>query len=168
MDIPRGPGTPSNRLRDSHISHGSRHSSNRSTLSDARSMSLAPRPVAIPGVREIAPPPPLPPPTHLQDIAAGGDPGYYWGNLQKTGDVGIHETGSVSPGSSLCGNWGRNMKKENIKEESNNERPGYTRHESSASRIRSHATEMRYDIYPHRDEGYHSLSGSSFANNKSV
>lgn len=51
------------------------------------------------------------------------------------------------------------------------EGPGSFRRDSSSLTIPSDMlpdTEMKYDMFRNRDEGYHSLSGSSLTNNMSV
>ncbi|KAF7189391.1 hypothetical protein HII31_09236 [Pseudocercospora fuligena] len=58
-------------------------------------------PMAIPRAHE-APPPPLPPPAFIPDLAAGQhDPGWQWGNDPNGSDFG--RPASVKPGSSLLG-----------------------------------------------------------------
>lgn len=114
----------------------------------------------IPNTNQVDVPPPLPPPRFLDDIAAGGDPGWQWGNNSSSGGFG-KSGGSVSPGSSLHGNWDQRMGNDG-----NSERPGYTRQGSSHSTIRSRPDSDRRHGLSSRfiDEGYHSLSGSSLAN----
>ncbi len=115
----------------------------------------------IPNARHDEAPPPLPPPRFMNDIAAGGDPGWQWGNTpSKSGGLG-KSGGSVSPGSSLHGNWEQKMGYDG-----HSGRPEYVRRGSSNSTIRSRPEPDRRHDFSSRfvDEGYHSLSGSSLTN----
>ena len=63
--------------------------------------------MAIPRAREEIPPP-LPPPRHIEDIRAGQDPGWQWGNTNSPRDTGFggNRLATVRPGSSLYGGAG--------------------------------------------------------------
>ncbi|KAF2035447.1 hypothetical protein EK21DRAFT_96687 [Setomelanomma holmii] len=60
--------------------------------------------MAIPRAREEVPPP-LPPPRHIEDLRAGQDPGWQWGNTNSPIDTGFggNRLATVKPGSSLYG-----------------------------------------------------------------
>jgi hypothetical protein len=60
--------------------------------------------MAIPRAREEVPPP-LPPPRHIEDLRAGQDPGWQWGNTNSPIDTGFggNRLATVRPGSSLYG-----------------------------------------------------------------
>jgi hypothetical protein len=60
--------------------------------------------MAIPRARDEIPPP-LPPPRHIEDLRAGQDPGWQWGNTKDTG-FGGGRLATVRPGSSLYGGSG--------------------------------------------------------------
>lgn len=59
--------------------------------------------MAIPRARDEVPPP-LPPPRHIEDLRAGQDPGWQWGNTNSPRDTGFSgNLAAVRPGSSLYG-----------------------------------------------------------------
>lgn len=67
----------------------------------------SPRPavaMAIPRARDEVPPP-LPPPRHIEELRAGQDPGWLWGNTNSPKDTGFggNRLATVLPGSSLYG-----------------------------------------------------------------
>jgi hypothetical protein len=93
---------------------------------------------------EPAPPPALPPPRFIEDLDVGRDPGWAWGNTVAGG----RGTGAVAAHSSLRGYWERAEGRQDH------------RRGSSTSTVRSPADETDGRG---RDEGYHSLSGSSLA-----
>lgn len=115
----------------------------------------------IPNARHDEAPPPLPPPRFIDDIAAGGDPGWQWGNTPSSCGGFGKSGGSVRSGSSLHGTWDQRMENER-----HSERPGYARRGNSSSTVRSRPDSDRRHDFSSRfiDEGYHSLSGSSLAN----
>lgn len=100
--LPAGPtmssasSTPSIRVYESHR-YSLPHHHRPSHPSPAVAM-------AIPRAREEVPPP-LPPPRHIEDLRAGQDSGWQWGNTNSPKDTGF--SGSrlaiVRPGSSLYG-----------------------------------------------------------------
>lgn len=125
--------------------------------SAARSFSGSHGPMTIPNAIENPPPPPLPPPRHIDDLAAGSDPGWKWGNSPSRSEGFGKSSGSVSPASSLHGNWNPRMGSDGI-----SGRPDYLRRGTSNSTLKSRQdSDVRYDFSRQIDEGYHSLSGSS-------
>ena len=158
MDHPRITSPPSIRIDFGHP-YPLHSPPNKSTLhsastSKAFASSASPRP--IPNSRMEIPPPPLPPPRYIEDLAVGRDPGWHWGNTAVSGTGGCEiASGTVSPGSSLRSAWDR---RSDIDE--GIEDPEDHRRESSAPRYKSPHEGDMYD-YMHRDEGYSSLSGSS-------
>lgn len=71
------PVPPSNRVHNHNSNLGRWGSISRSAVTP---FSLAPVPLAIPNVGYDPAPPPLPPPRYIDEIAAGGDHGWAWGN----------------------------------------------------------------------------------------
>ena len=129
----------------------------------SRTMPRGQRPIAVPNsMPDMVVPPPLPPPRYIDDLAAGSDPGYQWANhLAASGDG--KARGTVAATSSLRGNWGRRTEPEG-------ERKTQPRRAMGTDTGR-HAPEVgaRTSETPkHQDEGYSSLSGSSFLNQQSV
>lgn len=119
-------------------------------------------PISMPGAR-IAPPPPLPPPRH-PGVAAGSDLALHFAN--SVHNQGKSGTGSVIAGSSLLGGYNR-VKQENRDYEG----PGSFRRDSSSLTIKPDMlpdTELKYDMFRNRDEGYHSMPVSSLTNSMSV
>ena len=160
MDIPS---PPSIRIYDSNASFGPHRPSSRTSGHSAMSFTRTPGAVSIPNLRH-EPPPPLPPPRFIEDFNVGRDPGWNWGNRFNSGRTEKSGTGSVSPGSSLLGNWEKRMEGKDCEEF-----PEDTRRVNSATTIKSSLdNEMKYDMFRYKDEGYHSLSGSSLANHQSV
>ncbi|KAL8947563.1 MAG: hypothetical protein Q9222_006167 [Ikaeria aurantiellina] len=82
----------------------------------AKSISRSPGPMAVPNAGACEPfaPPPLPPPRHIEDLAAGSDPGWRWGNASNHGGFGGNSVNSNSSFSSSHGNWGRRMEDEGL------------------------------------------------------
>lgn len=120
------------------------------TSSKAGSRTAMPKP--IPNTRVDFAPPPLPPPRNIEGIDEGHDPGWRWGNTGGKGGFGSNGLGSVSPGSSLRGNWGKRLVDTGRLEERRRRSPGL-----------KYETEKDSHDFQFKDEGYHSLSGSSIA-----
>lgn len=123
-------------------------------------------PMAVPNARpnESFAPPPLPPPRYIEDLAAGSDPGWKWGHTPKHEGFGGSFAFSGSSSSSARGSWDQRMEDEGFPD-----RPDYSRRGSSSTTIRSPPSSDRaYDLSRNIDEGYHSLSGSSLVNHRSV
>ncbi|KAL9604977.1 MAG: hypothetical protein Q9219_000165 [cf. Caloplaca sp. 3 TL-2023] len=120
--------------------------------------------MAVPSTRADEPfaPPPLPPPRYIEDLAAGSDSGWKWGNVPDRGGFGGNFGCSRSPLSSARGSWDQRMDDEGLPDRSE-----YSRRDSSAATIKSPPPYGRISD-PSRsiDEGYHSLSGSSFVNHR--
>jgi len=169
MEIPhRGPRPaqppPEIFVQDSNPSDRFRTSNRSIPYNSASTHARFSGPMSIPNARDPVPPP-LPPPRHLADIAAGGSNGpdiaWQWGNSHEDNDWGRPKP-SIAPGSSLYGSFasGKSVLKE---------RPDFGRRTSSASTIKSiSASDTRENGYPRIDEGYASLSGTSIGSNKST
>ena len=151
MDFTRLTSPPSILVHDHNANHGRKRSTSRSA---AMPFSRAPVPMAIPNARYDPAPPPLPPPRDIDEITAGSDPGWAWGNDPKGGDFGKARE-SARPMSNFPKSWGKNME-----EDRPMDRPDFRRRESSTSTVRSPADTSRgFDFARHQDEGYYSLSG---------
>lgn len=151
MDFTRVTSPPSIQVHDHKANHGRRRSTSRST---AMPFSRPPVPLAIPNARYDPAPPPLPPPRYIDDITAGSDPGWAWGNDPKDGSFGKARE-SARPMSNFPKSWGKNME-----EDRPSDLPDFRRRESSTSTVRSPADMGRgFDFARHQDEGYYSLSG---------
>jgi len=114
----------------------------------------------IPNAREEAPPP-LPPPRHLDEIDIVNDLGGQWAN---TFGGGFGKTGlpTINPSSSLC--IGQDRRLHEI-----GDGVDCSRRRSSAATLRlSPDIDSKWDGFRHKDEGYHSLSGSGIANQSVV
>ena len=107
---------------------------------------------------ETTAPPPLPPPRYIDDLAAGSDPGYQWANHVFDNGNGKAK-GAVAATSSLRGNWGGRM---DSREERDTERTRWTG--SRAGHSEAGVGARAQEVPKHPDEGYYSLSGSSFVN----
>ena len=150
MDFTPVTSPPSILVHDHNANHGRRRSSSRST---AMSFSRSSVPMAIPNARYDHPPPPLPPPRHIDDITAGSDPGWAWGNDPKEGDFGKARA-SAMPASNFPKSWGRNIGSVPLNQ------PEFRRRESSTSTVRSPSDSSKaLEFARHQDEGYYSLSG---------
>ena len=151
---------PSIRLNDVNPKCPSSRPSSRELSHGGRAFGKCSGPMSIPNSMHEDPPPALPPPRHLEDLAAGNDPGWLWGNkIKRSGEFGSKGSGTVSPNSSLRGgSWDTS-----IETRSSPERPQVVRRDSSTSTIKSTKDTEMYDAFRHGDEGYHSLSGSSLA-----
>ncbi|KAI4258211.1 MAG: hypothetical protein L6R42_005230 [Xanthoria sp. 1 TBL-2021] len=108
-------------------------------------------------------PPPLPPPRHIEELAAGSDPGWRWGNSSNHGGFGGGKfASSISSSSSLRGSWDSRMEDEGFPD-----RPDPSKHNPSITSTNlPPALDRKYDFSRHIDEGYHSLSGSSLSSNR--
>ncbi|KAH8821216.1 hypothetical protein F5884DRAFT_745545 [Xylogone sp. PMI_703] len=157
MEIPQrtSMGLPEIYVQDSHSADRFRSSSSSYHSSGAI-------PMSIPNARDPVPPP-LPPPRHIADIAEGGHNGedlaWKWGNPDSAWGSAA-STASIAPGSSLHGSFTskRPGSRDNHQDDSRR---------SSASTIRSLSSQDTRDYsYPRIDEGYSSLSGTSFGSNK--
>jgi hypothetical protein len=165
MEIPhRGarPGLPEIYVHDSNPSSRYRMSSRSNSYNSPSSPVASSIPMSIPNARDPTPPP-LPPPKHLPDIADGGKNGpdlaWKWGNSHEDDGNWARPMASIQPGSSLLGSF---AKRPTVAEE----RPDYGRRTSSNSTLRSAAAGEH--SFPRIDEGYASLSGTSFGSNKLV
>ena len=154
MDYTRVTSPPSIRIHDHN---GNNHGRKRSTSRSAGiSISRAPAPMAIPNSRPDLPPPPLPPPKFIGDIAAGSDPGWAWGN-DPSGVFG-RSGGTPMAGSNFPKSWSNRPEEKRPSER--HERPEFTRRESSSATVKSAVDrDRRYDFARQQDEGYYSLSG---------
>ncbi|KAF8862298.1 hypothetical protein BDZ45DRAFT_585692 [Acephala macrosclerotiorum] len=166
MDIPhRGarpamaPELPQIYVHDSNPSERYRTSSRSSSYNSIPSPAISSVPMSIPNSRDPGPPPPLPPPRHLQDIAdngrSGPDLAWKFGNSHEYNSDWGGSVSSVAPGSSLYGSFAGRR---------NVERPD--RRGSSISTVKS--TDFQENSYPRLDEGYASQSGTSMGSNMSV
>ena len=121
------------------------------------------KPMSIPGLRDPPPPPPLPPPRvlHLNNDDGSQEPDVAWlweNSRQEQSWKG--PSPSINPGSSLYGSFASGGKSVI------DERPDTKRRGSSASTIKSiSGVDARRNAYPRIDEGYASLSGTSFGSN---
>ncbi|KAL8681700.1 MAG: hypothetical protein Q9186_002217 [Xanthomendoza sp. 1 TL-2023] len=118
--------------------------------------------MAVPNSHRDEPlvPPPLPPPRHIEDLAAGSDPGWRWGNSSNHGGFGGGKlASSFSSASSLRGSWDSRMEDEGLPDRSR-------RDNSFPTNNFPPSLDRKYNIARNIDEGYHSLSGSSFSSNR--
>lgn len=154
MDYTRVTSPPSIRVHDHNgTNHGRRRSTSRSA---GVSIPRSPAPMAIPSSRPELPPPPLPPPRFIDDITAGSDPGWTWGN-DPSGSFG-KPGGSSMAGTNFPKSWGN--RPEDKRQTERSERPEYRRRQSSNTTIKSPTdTDRRYDFSRQQDEGYYSVSG---------
>lgn len=106
--------------------------------------------MSIPNQRAPSPPPPLPPPRFVHDIAVGLDPGYHYSNSQSREEF-ESRIGCVSPDSRLRKSWAL-PKDEAMDFDQPDERES-----------RRSPSIQDFHAMGHIDEGYHSLSGSSLA-----
>lgn len=151
MDFTRVTSPPSILVHDHNPNHGRKRSTSRSA---AMSFSRPPVPLEIPNARYDPPPPPLPPPRYIDDITAGSDPGWAWGNDPNGGSFGKARE-SARPMSNFPKSWGKNME-----EDRPWDRPEARRRESSTSTVRSPSDASRgFGFVRNQDEGYYSLSG---------
>lgn len=154
---------PSIHVYDINGTNGGGRSSSR-TVGDL--FARTPGPMAVPNARtnQHFAPPPLPPPRYIEDLAAGSDPGWKWGNTPRHDGFGGTFGTSISSSSSWRGSWDHRMEVDGYSERhehSPRAGPGVT--------IKSPPSfEKRYDFSRNVDEGYHSLSGSSISSHRSV
>ena len=150
MDFTPVTSPPSTLVYDHNANHGRRRSTSRSA---AMPFPRAPVPLAIPNARYDPVPPPLPPPRYIDDITAGSDPGWAWGNDPKGGNFGKARDSAV-PMSNFPKSWGKSIVDRPL------DPPEFRRRESSTSTVRSPAAETSraFDFSRHQDEGYYSLS----------
>ncbi|TVY30585.1 hypothetical protein LHYA1_G000613 [Lachnellula hyalina] len=168
MDIPHRGLRPSLALPEIYVHESNpehfRSSSRSSSYNSTSSPTTSSIPMSIPHSRTDFVPPPLPPPTHLADIASGGNNGpdlaWRFGNSHgSTSDWG-GSMSSVPPGSSLYGSF---ASRKGLMDD----RPDYSRRTSSNSTIKTSVGEGRQEhAYP-KDEGYSSLSGTSIGSYRS-
>lgn len=106
MDIFRATTTPAIQIHESRSdSPDSRHCSKSPSNNSSVSPSL-PRPMTIPNARlDELPPPPLPPPKYIEDLAHGFDPGWTWGNSKDEFASGSTKLAPIRQGSSLHGGY---------------------------------------------------------------
>lgn len=151
MDFTRVTSPPSIRVHEHNANNGRRRSISRSAAMLSSRTSV---PLAIPNARYDLAPPPLPPPRRMDDITAGSDPGWAWGNDPKGGNFGKARE-SVRSMSNFPKSWGKN-----VEEDRPSDPPDFRRRESSTSTVRSPADTSRgFDFARLQDEGYNSLSG---------
>ena len=162
MDNPRITSPPSALGQNFTANHATQRSSRRtSSQITSKAPFKAASPKSIPNASIPPPPPPLPPPRHIEDIEAGDDPGWKWGNTGSMGRFG--EIGSdVDSLHFSPRNWGKHIGGEvEMGPDPFEER----RRESIASmhKYKSPTSKHFYDDR-FQDEGYHSLSlGSNIA-----
>lgn len=150
MDFTPITSPPSTLVHDHSANHGRRRSTTRPAPIPS---SRGPVPLAIPNARYDPVPRPLPPPRYIDDITAGSDPGWAWGNDPEGGNFGKARE-SAMPMSKFPKSWGKNMVDRPL------DRPEFSRRESSNSTVRSPVDTSRgFDFARHQDEGYYSLSG---------
>ncbi len=161
MDSPRITSPPSIRIYDfNNSNHDRPRLSTRSSSNASIPFSKSPGPMSIPNSKD-KPPPPLPPPRHIAELEAGDDLGWRWGNTIG-GGFGKSDLPTIKPGSSLYGSQDRRTQDFGNGADCNRRR-------SSASTIKlSPDVDTRWEGFRHKDEGYHSLSGSGIANLQSV
>ena len=114
MDFSYAGAAPSIRVYDSNP-HIDRYAIPRRASYVSSRSSATSSPMSIPNARE-SPPPPLPPPRHISELANGRDPGWQWGNSLN---IGHNQLSEVKPGSSLLGYWSKRPEKSVQDEEQN-------------------------------------------------
>ena len=152
MDFTRITTPSSIPVHDHTRNHGRRRSTSRSAGLPFSSRPSGP--MAIPNTSHDLAPPPLPPPRFINDITAGSDPGWQWGNNSR-GKFGKAEPPPAS-GGTFPKSWNTDME-----ENRPPQRSQHLRRDSSNSTVKSPPdAERRYrDFAKHQDEGYYSLSG---------
>ena len=148
ISIPSRGHAYSHHRSSNRVSHHSPHAS--------RSYTRGIAPISIPNAsRGPSPPPPLPPPTFLSDIAEGRDLAWQHANPSWKAEL------EQRPASPRSKGWDR--RDNSSYEEGHFELPEERQRSDSTSTIVSLPGMEGFDRPLHRDEGYHSLSGSSFA-----
>lgn len=155
MDDGRLDSPPAIQVEGYHQPYGAHFSSSRrSSLSSStsRSYSQSAMPMSIPRAKVDSVPPPLPPPRYVEDLAMGQDLGWQMGNTSRK------QFGKTDGDPSPWG-WNRPSPDERYSEPFGTPR----RLSSISTNLHDHD---RFE-YPVKDEGYHSLSGTSITS-KSV
>lgn len=159
MPFTRVMSPPSIRVHDHNGSHGRRRSITRPA--GIPFSSPTPGPMAIPNTRHALAPPPLPPPRFIDDLTAGSDPGWAWGNdpSGKFGKAG----GSTASVGNFPKTWSR--EREDKMQAQSPDRPQQLHRDSVAANTRPPRDTHRrhHDFARHQDEGYYSLSGSGIS-----
>ncbi len=140
------------RPRDPSQPHGAY---DRIPLPPSRLIPLSSAPMSIRGAREPSPPPALPPPRYIPDLAAGNDLGWQWGNQSEMRSWAPR---AASPSSSV---FGRTRFQE--EEDTSLQALDFQRRRDSVFSVKSQA-QSSMSGYPGHDPTYGSLSGSSFVN----
>ena len=161
MVSPRMTSPPDIRVYDFNDSNHDRpRLSARSSLSAAIPISRTAGAMPIPNARE-EPPPPLCPPRQLDERDIINDLGGQWAN-KFGGGFGKAGLPTSNPSSSLCVGQDRRLHDLGDGLDCSSRR-------SSATTTRlSPDIDPRWEGFRHRDEGYHSLSGSGVANQSVV
>ncbi|KAI9871214.1 MAG: hypothetical protein M1830_003193 [Pleopsidium flavum] len=148
MDIPRVTSPPSILVYDfNNSNHDRPRLSTRTSSNASMSFSKTPGPMSIPN-STFEPPPPLPPPRHVHELAGGDDLGWQWANSPSSG-FGKSDLPTLKPGSSLYGGQDRRTQDPAIGADC-------TRRRSSASTIKlSPDVDTRWEGFRHKDEGLH-------------
>lgn len=146
---------PSILVHDHNSNHGRRQSTTRSAGVPIASRS--PMPMSIPNSRQDRPPPPLPPPRFIDDLTAGSDPGWAWGN-DPSGGFGKAK-GAVTAGSNFPKSWNREIDEKRLVHPP--EGPQYFKRNSMtpAAGFPMDADRRHQEFSRHQDEGYYSFSG---------
>lgn len=148
MDIPRVKSPPSILVNEPHSQHGYRITNKTAGMPPLGSR----EPMQILNARDSIPAP-LPPPRNLDICAAGSDLGFLFATKYNGGGAG-KGGGSVSPGSSLRGNWVPRREVDRMVE-----RQDYKRHEKLVPVVKSPVdVDTKFHFSRRQDEGYYSLS----------
>ena len=155
MDFTRVTSPPSIHVDDFNGQHGSYQPTSKPALMPFLGTRA---PMPIPNSRGEPPPPPLPPPPNMDDLTAGSDLGWKWGNMPGGGGF-DNIGGSVSSQSSLRGHWDRRREGDG-----SSDRPDYARRGSSTTTIKSPPdVEVKHEPSRYQDEGCYGLSGPGLA-----
>ena len=161
MDLTGATSPPPIRVHDYNGNGGLSRSTRRPMSNFA---SGAQGPMMIPNARQEAVPPPLPPPRYMDDLAAGSEPEHRWGTMSSDGSFGRSDS-SFSSSSGFHRHWERRRMEGG---DSASRRDSARQGRSSMTARSPTELHMKADPFRHIDEGYHSMSGSSVANNQSV